>query len=202
MKRYPLAALVTGAALLLAGCGGTVDAGSPAPAPAGATSAAAQSAGEFNDADVAFLQMMIPHHEQGIEMAKLAKEKATRAEVKELAGAIEATQAAEVQSMRSWLEQWKQPLTAAPGTDPHAGHGGDGGDHSTDPSFITDLATRSGPEFETQFLSLLTGHQHNAVDMAKTETEQGSDDATKDLAARVVQSRQEQIKQMLTLVGG
>ena len=69
-----------------------------------------QSTAEFNDADVAFAQMMIPHHEQAIEMADLVPERASSEEVEALAARIKAAQAPEIELMTSWLEEWDQPL--------------------------------------------------------------------------------------------
>src|SRR3546814_10035762 len=51
---------------------------------------------EFNDADVAFAQQMIPHHQQAVEMAQLAADRAERQEVKDLAARVEAAQAPEI----------------------------------------------------------------------------------------------------------
>ena len=61
--------------------------GSASAAPSGSGAAAAP--GAFNDADVMFAQMMIPHHEQALEMATLAEGRAEDPEVKKLVTAIE-----------------------------------------------------------------------------------------------------------------
>ena len=60
--------------------------GSP---PGSASSTSSASAAE---ADIAFAQLMIPHHQQAIEMADLATTRATAAEVKALAAQIRAAQ--------------------------------------------------------------------------------------------------------------
>ena len=68
-----------------------------------APSASAQPSATFNDADVMFAQMMIPHHEQAVEMADLAATRASDPEVKELATKIKAAQDPEIQTMKGWL---------------------------------------------------------------------------------------------------
>ncbi|WP_063819042.1 DUF305 domain-containing protein [Herbidospora cretacea] len=149
----------------------------------------------FNAADVMFLQMMIPHHEQGIEMAKIAEARSARPEVKALASAIRATQSDEAKTMTTRLTGWDQPMDAPPGS-----HDAHGGLHETRASDILSLNDVPADQFDTNFLNLLTGHQHNAVDMARTEMKTGRDTATKDLAGHIEESREAQIKEMLRLL--
>ncbi|WP_406723840.1 DUF305 domain-containing protein [Streptomyces sp. GD-15H] len=130
--RIVLVSAVAAGGLLLAACGGNddvegVDHGSGGSASASATANAGENPapGAFNDADVTFAQMMTPHHEQALEMAKLADGRASDAEVKALAGEIEKAQDPEIQTMKSWLKTWGKPSRlrrACPGwiTDPMA----------------------------------------------------------------------------------
>ena len=60
-------------------------------------------ASPHNEADVAFAEMMIPHHQQAVEMTKLAADRSDSQEVKDLAAAIEAVQGPEIQTMQGWL---------------------------------------------------------------------------------------------------
>ncbi|MBP2337937.1 uncharacterized protein (DUF305 family) [Saccharothrix coeruleofusca] len=188
---------------LLAGCGSDE---APVAGSAGAPSTAAQAQNqdqgqaqgqEHNDVDVMFLQMAVPHHRQGLELARLAKERAVRPDVKTLAAAIESTQQSEVDSMTKWLADWGKPETA-PDAQLHAAHGGD---HSTKPEFIAEVAGKTGAEFERDFLNLMIAHQHNAVEIAKLEREGGLHPPSKELAERIFQSRTAQISQMLGFLG-
>jgi uncharacterized protein (DUF305 family) len=92
--RRTLVALLAATALALAGCAENDPQGEEI----------------FNDADVAFAQGMIPHHEQAIEMSELADGRAQSAEVKELATAIKAAQGPEIQTMTNWLESWGEDV--------------------------------------------------------------------------------------------
>ena len=62
--------------------------------------------GDHNQADVMFAQMMIPHHEQAIEMTELASTRASNADVKALAAQIQAAQQPEINEMRGWFASW------------------------------------------------------------------------------------------------
>jgi uncharacterized protein (DUF305 family) len=199
VKRFQIAAVTVGL-LLLAGCGSSGEAGIAAPSAQEAkqTVAAETKSAAFNPADVMFLQMMIPHHGQGMEMVRLAKKQATRTEIQDLVTAIELTQADEVENMAGWLKQWGQPETADPNASAHANHGGM---PATSPEVIADLAKAKGKEFESKFLNFFTGHQGAAVEMARTQMKDGASQPVKDLADRIVKSRTGQIQQMLTLLG-
>jgi uncharacterized protein (DUF305 family) len=182
MKRLVLAVFL----FALAGCGltGTTGAAMTAPPPDS----------DFNDTDVMFLQMAVPQHEQGIEMARLGEERASRKEVRDLAAAIRVTQTDELTQMKEWLTRWNQPVAADPDPTAHAGHGGL---HGTDPVVLQVLRdTPAGQEFDTHFLSLLTGHQHGAVELARLAERDGANPDVRALADRVIRSRTAEIQQL------
>ncbi|MEV4382317.1 DUF305 domain-containing protein [Streptosporangium sp. NPDC049644] len=93
-----------GAFALLTACGGGDDAstghtGMTSSAPAAVPTASQKSQTSFNNVDVTFAQMMVPHHERALEMAGLAETRASDAEVKELAATIKAAQRPEIATM-------------------------------------------------------------------------------------------------------
>jgi len=116
----PLAAAGALTALTLAACGSSGSSGSTtasstssAPAPAPATSGSPTAA--HNAADVNFAELMIPHHQQAIEMATLAGTRAANGQVKTIAERVRAAQGPEITTMTGWLTSWDQP-TAVPST--------------------------------------------------------------------------------------
>jgi uncharacterized protein (DUF305 family) len=56
--------------------------------------------------DQHFIEMMIPHHQQAVEMADIALTKAQRPEIKNLATAIKKDQNSEIEKMRTWYKLW------------------------------------------------------------------------------------------------
>jgi len=190
MKRCLLAVLL----LVLSGCGVGVT------ETTGVSLSAPPPDGSYNDTDVMFLQMAVPQHEQGIEMARLAADRASRDDVRDLAAAIAATQEDELAEMKDWLEKWNQPVAYDPDPNAHTGHGGM---HGSDPAVLEVLRdTPAGPDFDTRFLNLLTGHQHGAVELARMEEKDGRHPDAKALAGRIIKSRTAQIQQMGTYLAG
>jgi uncharacterized protein (DUF305 family) len=59
-----------------------------------------------NNFDLAFIQMMIPHHQGALSMAKEALEKAQHPELKTLARNIIMSQETEIESMQTWQKAW------------------------------------------------------------------------------------------------
>ncbi len=76
------------------------------------------------EADVLFLQLMIPHHEAATPMAEAVLEETDRPEVERLAGAIIASQQSEIQLMQGLLNQRGASVPAedssAPSTSEHS----------------------------------------------------------------------------------
>lgn len=184
------------ASLLLTACGTTSEAAGPAESKPGG---AADASAGHNAADVMYLQMMVAQHRQGLEMVRLAADRSRRKEVKRLAAAVETTQTDELRRMTSWLKAWSKPATLDGPPPAHAFHGAR---PATGAKEIEALKQTEGARFETAFLNLFIGHQHNAVEMSRREMKEGADPATKAFAERVTQSRTGQIKLMLGLLNG
>lgn len=199
----PLAAvgLVTAGVLFLAACGGDdmsgmdhgSDNGGSVSATATGQAGDGDQAGDFNDADVTFAQMMIPHHEQALDMAKLADGRASDAEVKDLATQIEKAQDPEIKTMKGWLESWKQPTTAEsmPGMD-HGGHSDDGMMSDAD---MDELKGMKGTEFDKAFAEMMIEHHNGAITMAEDEQKNGKNAGAKKMAGDIVKGQSAEVEQ-------
>jgi uncharacterized protein (DUF305 family) len=194
MPRLRRTPVVVALALLLGGCGAASTDPSATGSP-GAPVTATADPDAFNEADVTFLQMMVTHIGEGLELVRLVPDRARRKDVKMLAAAIEVTQVDERDAIQVWLRSWNRPLEA----DPHA-HADHGVTPVTGRERLAALLGRSGAEFEVAFLNMLIGHHHRAVEMAQTEQRSGAHPQVRDLARRIEQSRTAQIEQMLRLV--
>ena len=161
-----------------------------------ARSAATQStsgkAAAFNDADITFLQDMIPHHQQAIEIAKLVDGRTQRPELVELATSITASHSAEIRTMQGFLTRWNRPAPAVEG----AGH-----DESQAPGMLGEgqldwLQTLEGTQFDLGFVTMMRTHHGGAVEMAEVELHSGSSAEVKTLARRMIAAQQAEIRQL------
>ncbi|MGW3196973.1 DUF305 domain-containing protein [Streptomyces sp. NPDC001118] len=198
-RRAALAAVVASCALVLAACGGSGAGGAHAAhGGAGTRGGTAPTAGTAHNAqDVAFAQAMIPHHQQALEMARLAPGRASSAQVKDLALRIEKAQDPEIRTMTGWLRSWGErvPMT---GMD-HSGHPGMSGMMSD--ADMAELKKAQGKGFDTKFLSMMIKHHQGAVQMAGTEKAKGAYGPAKALADAVVSAQNAEIKEMKKLLG-
>jgi uncharacterized protein (DUF305 family) len=157
---------------------------------------ASQQNEAFNPADVMFAQMMIPHHRQAVEMAKLAASRAKDARVKKLAAQIAAAQQPEIDIMTSWLTSWHKPMDANvmagmdPGMDMHG---------MADDAAMKKLSNASGAAFDRQFLALMVVHHQGAIEMAKTEIVGGKFPAAVALAKEIKKAQAAEIARMKKL---
>ncbi len=198
MKRR-LVTLAVIAPLLLGACGTAKDPAAVSSAPAVTNIAEITAGSTFNDRDVMFLQMLADHQQQGLQMATIGADRATRADVVDLAKAVELTQTDELTMMKNWLTEWGKPTTVDKRVSVHADHGGL---PSTTDAEINSLKTVKKADFESAFLNLFLAHQHNAVEMAQLELDGGSNAQAKQFAERVKESRADQVQQMLRLLNG
>jgi uncharacterized protein (DUF305 family) len=108
-------------------------------------------------ADVRFMQRMIDHHAQALEMTALLAERTSRDDMRLLARRIELSQADEIRLMRSWLR--------ARGQEPANDHV-----HEAMPGMLTAeemrrLAETRGDAFDHLFLELMIKHHDGALTM-------------------------------------
>lgn len=205
-RRAALAAVAVTGALVLAACGGDNDSaggghtGHGSSATASASAAPSASATAHNAQDVSFAQGMIPHHQQALEMAKLADGRASSARVKDLASRIEKAQDPEIRTMTGWLTSWGEQVPMA-GMDHSAHSGMSGMSGMMSEADMTALKKATGKDFDTKFLSMMVGHHEGAVEMATTEKEKGQYGPAKTMADAIVTAQNAEIKEMKQLLG-
>jgi uncharacterized protein (DUF305 family) len=121
------------------------------------------------DADVRFMQMMIEHHAQAVEMTALVPARTSRENMLLLARRIQASQADEIAWMERWLESRGASPPEAGGHHAHhahpAGHSGMPGMLSRDE--LDRLAEARGPEFDELFLEFMIFHHQGAILMVE-----------------------------------
>ena len=154
---------------------------------------------EFNQADIMFAQMMIPHHEQAIEMSDLILAKdGVDPEVVELAEEITAAQGPEIEQMESWLDEWGAPSMMD--ADDMDGMGGMGG-MLTDEE-LDELEAADGTTGTTLFLEGMIEHHEGAIDMAEQHQEDGESDEALALSASIIETQAAEIERMQELLAG
>jgi uncharacterized protein (DUF305 family) len=164
-----IAALAVAAACRTAGAGGgppIVQPGAPGEASRviGADKATDLSHVSFTQADVRFMQGMIGHHAQALEMTALLAARTESDDMRKMAQRIELSQADEIKMMQDWLQHRGQPLP-----DPHAhhAHGATLMPGMLTPEEMARLAAAKGAAFDRLFLEFMIRHHEGALVMVK-----------------------------------
>jgi len=153
-----------------------------------------------NDADVEFAQMMIPHHDQAVEMAQLAPDRAESTEVKDLAMRIKEAQAPEIDQMEGWLADWDEEAGGDMGEMDDSESMDHSGSGMMSDQEMTDLEDASGAEFDRLFLEMMLAHHTGAVEMAETEIDEGEFPDALALAEGIKSTQEAEIAEMETLL--
>jgi uncharacterized protein (DUF305 family) len=167
MKRLFLVMIT---ALLLSGC-----------------AASTQSNSEYSSDDISFAEMMIPHHEQAIEMSEIALLNTTNPDVLKLAQEIKDAQSPEIELMMSWTG-----VKAST----HAGHMMDG---MLSESQLSDLREAKDKEFDRLFLQGMIKHHEGAIEMAQDVAASKNKDVA-DLSASIISAQESEISKMKELL--
>ncbi|MBR9825272.1 MAG: DUF305 domain-containing protein [Alphaproteobacteria bacterium] len=164
------------------------------------------AANRFSQDDVTFMQDMILHHFQAVQMSALVAERTGTQRVVDIAERIDATQEDEIAFMQGWLRERGQDAPD-PFNDPHAMH--HHGHHSmagmATPAQMSDLADASGVGFDALFLELMIAHHEGAIEMVDTLfSQRGSayDPVLFDFANDVRSEQQSEIRQMNAMLAG
>ncbi|WP_128891700.1 DUF305 domain-containing protein [Erythrobacter sp. HKB08] len=136
----------------------------------GAEDAIKVVAARYTQADVDFMQGMIPHHFQAVQMVELVEDRTNNPDIVAIAGRISAGQDDEIAFMQGWLRERGQ---TAPDPAAHArmGHSmgamHEGMKGMATPEQMAQLAAASGTEFDRLFLTLMMAHHQGALDMVE-----------------------------------
>ena len=124
----------------------------------------------YSPDDVKFMQDMIPHHNQAVQMAALVADRTNWPELLDVAGRIDASQVDEIEFMQQWLGERGEPVP-----DPTA-HGAMHTSHEmagmASPKDMGRLAQLEGTAFDRLFLELMITHHEGAVTMVEELLEQ------------------------------
>ena len=195
IRTAAIAALALATALTLAGCAGnTAGSGSMPGMDHGSSSSASPSVvmAEFNDADVMFAQMMIPHHQQAVEMADMILTKdGIDAGVITLAEQIKAAQQPEIEQLQGWLQEW--------GADSDMG-GMDHGDGMMSDEDMQTLDAATGTDASRLFLEQMTMHHEGAITMAQDEVDNGQNADAIGMAQTIIDTQTAEIATMQELL--
>ena len=170
-----------------------------------------------NQADVMFANMMIPHHQQAIEMSDIILGKqGIDPRVVDLATQIKAAQGPEIGKMQGWLTQWGMGgMAGMPGMDhgnmPGMDHGNmpgmpgmgnmGGMDGMMSQAEMDALKNAQGVEAAKLFLTGMIKHHQGAITMSQTEIKDGQNPDAVALAKSIIESQQKEIDTMNQILG-
>jgi uncharacterized protein (DUF305 family) len=177
----------------------------------------ALSESPYTDADVSFMQNMIVHHSQAVDMGVLIPDRSDHKGVRLMGHRIAITQSSEIEMMRTWLRRRGQELEAPEGhSHHHGGHRASGASGDDVPIMtgmlsakqMRELAATKGREFDRLFLSGMILHHQGALDMVENllvEEGAGEDAEMSEFLASIVADQSTEIlrmQAMLSELGG
>lgn len=182
-RRRLVAVITLAAALTLSGC--AMQHGGMAP-----DESSSDTTSTYGSLDIMFAQMMIPHHEQAIEMSDLALERSSDPEILALAQQIKAAQAPEIEQMTAWIEATGSGMTMDHDM---------GMDGMLSEAEMTSLRDATGTDFDRLYLEGMIQHHEGAIEMADMIVDSANAEA-RDLADAIISSQTAEIELMRTLL--
>ena len=145
-----------------------------------------ESKKSFNRADVMFMNMMIIHHDQAIEMAELAPNRTDNKNILELSRNISEAQRAENEQMAEWLRElgYQRPTN---------GHRM-AGMASTEQ--MQQLSNSTDSEFDQLFSEMMITHHRGGIQMAQSFSQRGSYPKLIDMEKQMIEAQQREIEMM------
>ena len=169
--------------------------------------------------DHCYIEGMIPHHEQALELSTLVLGASDiRDRTRALAEFIVADQAAEIQTMRAWQDAWRKAIPAGEvtGGAVQAGHHGapstaavptgcGGHGHAAmagmaTPEQLAALDAADGAAADRLFLELMIAHHEGALEMATVAVTDGSNAFVRTSGKHVLVEQEREITAMTALL--
>lgn len=166
--------------------------------------------GMMTHTDQHFIEMMIPHHQQAVEMADIALTRAQHPEIKNLAVAIKKDQNREIEKMRTWYKAWygkEVPVMAMTHEEMMASHGNMCQQMKPNTMKMpmngkmkcmnANLETlKNAPDFDKEFIRQMIPHHQMAVKMSQMIAKKTTKSEIRNLAESIIKTQTAEIKQM------
>ena len=140
--------------------------------------------------DQAFIDAMVPHHREAIEMAKAANSRGlSQPDLEKIANDIISSQRREIDQMLDWREQWFGSRTLGPVLPEVLGvpEGEMGMEHGSADEVAGAI------DVDARFAEMMIAHHEGAIAMAEVAEERGQHPEIKDLAEAIVGAREREI---------
>ncbi|WP_241983503.1 DUF305 domain-containing protein [Cryobacterium tagatosivorans] len=166
-------------------------------------------------AEAGFARDMQVHHNQGVQLALVVRDRTDDPAVRLLAYDIATTQAQQSGQLFGWLTQWGLPqagrepammwMTRPGRSGEEHGHSAAAGEGLAMPGLATDaqiaeLTAASGVEAERIFLTLMIAHHEGAVEMAEGVLDRSDNRPVRSFAQAVVTSQVAEIELMTSML--
>jgi uncharacterized protein (DUF305 family) len=140
---------------------------------------------QFNRNDLMFMNMMIVHHEQAIEMSELAENRTSNERILSLAENISQAQREENRQMSEWMKEL----------------GYESGNHHPMAGMATEqemrsLQNRNGTEFNQLFAELMIEHHQGGIAMAENFRETGRHPELKEMQTQMIETQKREVEKM------
>jgi uncharacterized protein (DUF305 family) len=152
--------------------------------------------------DQQFIDMMVPHHQGAVEMAKVAEQRAQRPELKRMAADVIRTQDTEIAQMKAWREAWfgsdqtpameKMPMVEGMGGQ----HGAAGHGATMNMAADVEKLRRADEPFDRAFVDAMIPHHESAIGAAKAAEARAERPEIKTLAREIVAAQEREIARM------
>lgn len=178
-----LAVLLAAVAFIAVGCGGDDEGAEPA----GDQQTVASGQVPF---DQAFVDAMVPHHREAIEMAKAAKSRGlSQPDLEKIANDIISSQQREIDQMLDWRERWFGSRTLGPVLPEVLGvpESELGMEHGS----ADEVA--GAVDVDATFAEMIIAHHEGAIAMAEQADDRGQHEEVKGLAAAIIDAQEREI---------
>lgn len=132
--------------------------------------------------DAQFLDKMTQHHREGIEMAKIANNKASSQQVKDMSQKMMIDQQKEIEQMQQWRKEYFSKVPKST--------------QMPERMDMSALKTATADEFDKIYLSLMSKHHKSGIDMFEEAQDKASNKQIQEFAKKGAQKQSQEVKEM------